>query len=255
MTRLLARLLCPMFLLITACGESSESSAGPTTQPSTTVAQSAMPAAQSDCQPRTVTFEPDADGPFPAAPVLPDDDGALAAAVADSFCSPEWVFVDVDGAEQTAKARAVLPRDDAACIADQLVEVLGAARVKELGLGAGPWSLIGFGLSSNSGERMIERAEAESIVEIFMECSDGWKLLLILSVTEGAETISDESAACVADLLPDEEAKAMLVTEIDRAYDDPSQPDAQPFPDNIEQLIAAFDECLSSEERGALDFD
>ncbi len=87
-----------------------------------------------------------------------------------------------------------------------------------------------------------------------MDCSEEWKLLLILTVTEGAETISDESAACVADRLADDDAKAMLTSEIDRAYDDPTQPDAQPFADSIEQLIAAFDDCLSPEERDNLDF-
>jgi hypothetical protein len=244
-----------MLLFLTACGGTPESSTASTTSEQlTTVAQSSTSTALADCRPRTVTFEPDADGPFPVTPVLPDDVEALASAVADTFCSPDWKFLLPDATERTATARTVLPSADAACIAGQLIEVLGAVRVKALALGAGPWGLLSFGLSNNSGEVQIERAEAESIVEAFMECSQEWKLLLISTVTEGADKISDESAGCVADQLADDDAKAMLISEIDRAYDDPSQPDAQPFADSIEPLIAAFDDCLSPEERDNLDF-
>jgi hypothetical protein len=186
--------------------------------------------------------------------VLPDDDGALAATVADSFCSPEWEFVNPDGTAQTVTARTVLPSDDAACIGDQLVDVLGAARTRELWLGVGPWHLLGFGLSNNYEELQIERAEAESMVDVFVACSDQWKLLLILSVTEGADKISDSSAGCVADLLTDDEARLMLIGEIDRAYDDPSQPDAQPFAELLEPLLVAYDQCLSPDERRHVKF-
>ena len=68
----------------------------------------------------------------------------------------------------------------------------------------------------DNGERQIDRAEAESIVDVLVDCSDQWKLLLILSVTQGADTISDSSAGCVADRLSDDEAKLMLIGEIDR---------------------------------------
>ena len=204
------------------------------------------------CQPRTVTYETATDGSL--TPVLQDDDDeALAVAIADSFCSPEWEFVAPDGTKQTVTARTVLPSDEAACIGDGLVEVLGAARAKELKLGAGPWSLLFLGFN-NFGERQIERAEAESIVDVLVECSDQWKLLLILSVTEGADKISDNSATCVADRLTDDEAKMMLVSEIDRAYDDPSQPEAQPFPETIEPLLAAYEACLSPNERREVKF-
>lgn len=200
------------------------------------------------CQPRTVTFEAVNDGSRPLAPVWPADDGALAAVIADSFCSPEWTTVAPDGTERTATARTVLPSDDAACIGDQLVEVLGATRAKELWFGVSSWHLLMFALSNNREERQVERAEAESIVDVFVECSDQWKLLLILSVTEGADKINDNSAGCVADRLTDDEAQLMLVGEIDRAYDDPSEPDAQPFPELLEPLLAAYDECLSPAE-------
>jgi hypothetical protein len=150
---------------------------------------------------------------------------------------------------------------------ERLVEVLGADRATELELGTGPWSLLFLGLFNNqppppqpgttspdNGERQIDRAEAESIVDVLVDCSDQWKLLLILSVTQGADTISDSSAACVADRLSDDEARSMLIGEIDRAYDDPSQPDAQPFPELIEPLLAAYEECLTPAELDSVDF-
>ncbi len=185
--------------------------------------------------------------------MLPDGDEAVAAAVADSFCSPEWTYAEPDGTERTWTARTVLPSDEAACMGDGLVEVLGAARATELKLGGGPWSVLFLGFS-NLGEHQIERGEAESIVDVLVECSDQWKLLLILSVTEGADTISDDSATCVADRLTDDEAQLMLVSEIDRAYDDPSQPDAQPFPETIEPLLDAYEECLTPNERRQVKF-
>lgn len=219
------------------------------------------------CQPRTLTFGTDTDGSRRMTPALPDDDEALAVAIADSFCSPEWKIIGPDGTDQTVTARTVLPREDAACIGDQLVEVLGAARATELEFGVGPWSLLSLGLFNNqpppprpgstlpvNDERQIDRTEAESIVDVLVGCSDQWKLLLILSVTQGADTISDNSARCVADRLTDKEAELMLVTEIDRAYDDPSQPDAQPFPETIEPLLTAYDECLSPGELDSVDF-
>ena len=46
----------------------------------------------------------------------------------------------------------------------------------------------------------------------------------------------------------------MLISEIDRAYDDPAQPDAQPFPESIEPLLAAYDECLTPAELNSVDF-
>ena len=246
----LAHLLILALLPLTACG--SDTSESPVL---------------TACQPRTVTFEPATDGSLPMTPVLPDDDEGVAAAIADSFCSPEWEYVEPDGTKQTVRARTVLPSDDATCIGDQLVGVLGAARAKELEFGTGPWSLLFLGLFNNqpppprpgstlpdNGERQIDRAEAESIVDVLVDCSDQWKLLLILSVTQGADTISDSSAGCVADRLSDDEAELMLIGEIDRAYDDPSQPDAQPFSELIEPLLAAYDECLTPAELDSVDF-
>ena len=229
-----AGLLPFMLVPLVACGAST-SETGPTT-------------ALSTCQPATMTFRAGSDGPHGVTAELPDGDEALASAIADMFCSPEWTFVEPDGTERTATSRTVLPADDAVCIGDQIVEVLGADRSKELWFGVGPWHLLGFALSNNAYELQIERPEAESIVDVFVECSDQWKLLLTLSVTEGADKISDNSADCVADLLTDDDARLILIGEIDRAYDDPSQPDAQPFPELLEPLLAAYDECLSPTE-------
>jgi hypothetical protein len=89
---------------------------------------------------------------------------------------------------------------------------------------------------------------------VFEECSESWKLLLMLSVTEGADGISDASAQCASDELADDDARSILVGEIDRAYDDPSQPDAEPFPDVVQPLVAVFQQCLTPDELGALDW-
>lgn len=244
----LAHLLVLALLPLPACGSDAAESPPPTA-----------------CQPRTVTYEPATDGSLPMTMVLPDDAEGVAAAIADSFCSPEWEYLQSDGTEQTFTARTILPVEDATCMGEQLVGVLGADRAKELKLGTGPWSLLFLGLDNNrpprpgstlpdNGERQIDRAEAESIVDVLVGCSDQWKMLLILSVTQGADTISDSSAGCVADRLSDDEAKSMLIGEIDRAYDDPSQPDAQPFPELLEPLLAAYDECLTPAELDSVDF-
>jgi hypothetical protein len=246
----MAHLLVLALLPLTACGSDTSESSAPTA-----------------CLPRTVTYESTTDGSLPMTPLLPDDEEGVAAAIADSFCSPEWKYVRPDGPEQTVRARTTLPVEDATCMGEQLVGVLGADRANELELGTGPWSVLFLGLLNNqpppprpgttspdNGERQIDRAEAESIVDVLVDCSDHWKLLLILSVTEGADTISDSSAGCVADRLSDDEAKSMLISEIDRAYDDPAQPDAQPFPESIEPLLAAYDECLTPAELNSVDF-
>ena len=190
-------LLC---LVFASCDDSDSSSAG-------------SPAV-ADCSPQIVTWELAADGS--STPVPPDGDEALVAAVAKTFCSTEWTAVYPDGTESSMPARAVLPGEDSACIADRLVASLGAARVQEFGLGVGPWSVLGFGLGNNFGGRQTSRAEAELVVEAFTACSDRWKLLLIRSVTEGADQIGDQSAACVDEKLDEDDAKEMLIGELDR---------------------------------------
>ena len=180
------------------------------------------------------------------------DDAALVAAVAGSFCST-WELTSGD--ETTLLSpRPLLPEEEAVCIGEGLVERLGPTRARALALGGGPWHLLGFALSGGDRADPVQRAEAEEIVDTFMTCSQSWKLLLALSVTEGTEEISDASARCINDRLSDDDARTIFIGEIVRDYDDPSQPDATPFPELIEPLISVFDECLSSAELGQVDW-
>jgi hypothetical protein len=107
-----------------------------------------------------------------------------------------------------------------------------------------------FALSNPS----IERAEAEQIVAAFADCADHWELLLVRSVTEGASEISDDSALCVEERLDDDDAREVFVGEIDRAYDDPAQPDATPFPELVVPLVSAMEACLTPEELDRMDW-
>ena len=52
---------------------------------------------------------------------------------------------------------------------------------------------------------------------------------MITSVTEGTDQISDESATCVADLVPDDEARDLFVLELDRPDDEAAYPDLTPY--------------------------
>ena len=100
----------------------------------------------------------------------------------------------------------------------------------------GPWQLLGFVLGNNMAPKALARSEAETIAAVFEECSESWKLLFMLSITEGTDAISDTSTQCASDKLADDDARSILVGEIDRAYDDPSQPDAEPFADLVQPL-------------------
>jgi hypothetical protein len=237
------------------CGDDSESESNATEAPTRTAA----------CEPQEVVIEAGEDG----LPVLPTvasaDDGALAEAIAASFCSPTYLETFVDGTQHTLSPRPVLDQQEALCIGDRIVDELGESRAHELWLRPGPWHLLGFALRNNRPPSMtertpelepktIDRTEAETIAGVFEECSESWKLLFMLSVTEGTEGISDASAQCASDNLADEDARAILVGEIDRAYDDPSQPDAEPFADLVQPLIAVFEQCLTPSELGELDW-
>jgi hypothetical protein len=232
-------LILAVSVLLVGCGDDDGSSA-----------------AGDACRPRTITVQSEPSvGPTP--PSLPSGDDGLALAIADSFCST-FVTVQPDGEREERAPRPVLPADEATCIGEGLVDDLGAERARESGLGTFPWSVLGFGLSNNMGDRPgnreIDRDQAEAIADTFRGCSESWELLLIQSVTEGADGISDESARCVSDELPDDTSEEMLVGELDRAYDDPSQPGATPFGELIQPLIDAFDECLTGSEQERLDF-
>jgi hypothetical protein len=218
-------------LLTTGCGDSQSTGA------------------TANCERRERNLSADSGGGSPR-PTLPEGDAALVAAVASSFCS---VFATTfpDGTERTSRAP-VVTQKEAACIGRTLVDRLGAARVRSLGLGLGPWSTLGIGITMSN---QIERSEAERIVDTFTTCSKSWKLLLITSVTQGADEISDKSAQCISEQISDDTTRTIFVGEIDRAYDDPSQPDAEPYPQLVEALVAAFDKCLTPTEQTAMDWD
>jgi len=124
------------------------------------------------------------------------------------------------------------------------------ARVREIGYGTSPWSVLGFGLRNHA---KIDRREAESIVAVFEKCSRSWDQLLIRSTTEGSDEISDASARCTAAKLADKDARAVFASEIDRAYDDPSTT-APPFGVEAEPLFRALEQCLTIDEIGNLDW-
>ena len=206
------------------------------------------------CADKVLTVTTDAGGQF-SEPTLPNGDGQLASMVAESFCSPVWTASSPDGSEVSFRSRPLLTGGEASCIGSGLVEALGADRLRELNaFGTGPWSTLGFGLSQNEGDKPATRADAEAIADVFIGCTDSWKLLLALSVTEGAKEIGDESAGCIDARLDADAARTMLVGELDRAYDDPAQPDATPFPDLIQPLVDVFEQCLTPEEQAQLDF-
>jgi hypothetical protein len=181
---------------------------------------------------------------------LPASDEALAATVAETFCST-WVITSPDGKTTLLP---VVTSEEGRCIGDGLVDGLQASRIRELSLLGRPWHLLGFALSNNGPSGGITRAEAERIVDTFKDCAQTWKLLLIKSVTQGADAISDESARCVRARLADGDARTILVGEIDRAYDDPSQKDAVPYPVLVKPLVAAFDSCLTPAELARMDW-
>jgi len=182
-----------------------------------------------------------------APPTLPAGDDELTAAVADTFCATFVVKLS-NGTTRTASP-VITSRTDARCIATSLLRSLGADRVRQLGFGRYAWSLLGFGLSNHAS---IQRAEAETNVAIFERCSKSWKLLMIKSITEGTDKISDASARCTSSRLSDRDARTIFAGELDRAYDE--GPGADPFGDAVEPLIKAMEKCLQPDELDRLDW-
>jgi hypothetical protein len=227
--------ILPVSVLLVGCGDDGGSSA-----------------AADACQPRTITVESATSG-VATPPSLPSGDDALALAIADSFCST-FVIVQPDGERMERAPRPVLPADEATCIGEGLVDELGAKWARDSWLGTGPWHLLGISLANNDGDRTLDRDRADAIADTFRRCSESWELLLIQSVTEGADEISDESARCVSDQLPDDTSEVMLAGKLDRAYDDRSQPDAPSLGELIQPLLDAFDACLTPTELDNLDF-
>lgn len=190
----------------------------------------------------------DVERPLPPAPGpdLPSDETERLQTIADSFCA-RWTVRYPEGTFSVLVPP--LPEDDARCIAQGLVDLLGVERLQALGFGTGPWSLLSFGLSHG---RAVDGAETASMVDVFAGCSPSFEQLLILSVTDGADEISAGSAACVADKLNDRTTRTILAGEMDRAYD--TDPDATPFPELIDPLVKAYDRCLTPAERSKVDF-
>jgi hypothetical protein len=129
------------------------------------------------------------------------------------------------------------------------VQKLGADRVRQLGLGLSSWSLLGFGLSNHAS---IQRPEADTIVDTFEKCSKNWELLMIKSVTQGTDKISDTSARCASQQLDDSDARNIFAGDIDRAYDE--DPNAVPFAEAVKPLIAAMEKCLKPDELAEIDW-
>jgi hypothetical protein len=170
------------------------------------------------------------------------DDASLAAAIAESFYTDEVPALP-DGTASTW--RPVVTASDAACIADGLIDTFGRQRLQELGFATGPWHLLGYAL----GLGPFDRFDAERIVDTFRSCASTWELLMILSATQGTDLISDESAACVSDAMPDDEARELFITELDRPYDD-GDGDLS----HLERLAGYYEECLTPEELARLDW-
>jgi hypothetical protein len=173
-------------------------------------------------------------------PTMPTDPEDLAATIAAAFAPTEPL---------PAPWRAWVTAEEADCIARQVIERLGADRVREIRFGLFPWSLLGYGLSLP-----IEVEDAEQIVEAFAGCSPHWELLGITSATEGTEYLSEESALCVAAALDDTLSREIFALELARPYDDVS-PGDQPDLSHLGDVVPAYEQCLTEQELNALDWD
>jgi hypothetical protein len=208
------------------------------------------------CEEQTVELEQADDGSGVFRRTEPIDDEQLTSAVAASFCAPWTLAYRIDDQDQVVPAapNPILPAEEAMCLGRGLVDELGAERVRQLGLDVEPWSTLGFALRNREADPPLKRPEADSMVAVIEGCTGAWKQVMFMTLTEGTDRISDESAACTAETLRDEDARVLFASELDRAYDDPSQPDAAPFPEVVQPLLDAFDECLTFEELDRLDF-
>ncbi len=181
--------------------------------------------------------------PTASMPTLPANDADLVRAITQAFHGDE--IIDPDGrVVWTSRVNEL----EATCIADQLVEAVGADRLRELRFGAFPFTLLGYGLSLP-----IELDEATVIAGVLRSCSPSWELLMITSATQGTDRISDASASCVQSALDDDVAAEIFAIELARPYDDaPSV--GGPDLSHLEPMIAAFDDCLTPQELNAIDW-
>lgn len=213
-----------------ACSDDDDDHAeisAPTTQAPTvtTTAATAVPSVATTTA--TVDATTTVTATIPARASFPDDAGAIEGIAATTFQYP--------GAPVTA--------EEAHCISDGLVHVFGRTRVEELGFGIGPWTLLGFALALGPWDR----ADSEAVVDTFRVCSPHWELLAIMSSTQGADMISIESARCVADALPDDQARELFVNGLVR-------PPGLAEDELRAQAAALYRSCLTPAEFAGMDF-
>jgi hypothetical protein len=181
--------------------------------------------------------------PTASMPTLPANDAELVGVITRAFHGDE--IVDPDG---RVVWKSQVDEQQATCIADQLVQEVGADRLRELRFGAFPFTLLGYGLSLP-----IELDEATVIVGVLRSCSPSWELLMITSATQGSDEISDESASCVQSALDDDVAAEIFAIELARPYDDtPSS--GGPDLSHLGPMVAAFEDCLTPQELNAIDW-
>ena len=179
--------------------------------------------------------------PTASMPTLPVDDNDLVRTITRAFYGDD--VVDPDG-RVVWKNR--VSETEATCIANQLVETVGADRLRELRFGAFPFTLLSYG-----SLLPVELDEATVIAGVLRSCSPTWELLMITSATSGTDRISDESATCVQTTLDDDVAAEIFAIELARPYDD-APTAGGPDLSHLEPMIAAFDECLTPQELNAI---
>ena len=138
---------------------------------------------------------------------------------------------------------------DAQCISDGLIGSLGVERIRELRVLQYPFGPLGYGLTMQ-----IELDDAQSMVETLRRCSPDWELLMITTITQGTEFMSEESARCVAIALDDEVSQWTFVLELVPPYDDEPTPTG-PDLSHLDPVISSFQACFSDQELNAIDFD
>jgi hypothetical protein len=181
--------------------------------------------------------------PTASMPTLPASDDQLAATIARAFYADE-----ISDPEGRVVWRPWVTESDATCIGNEIVASLGADRVRELHFGVFPFTLLGYGLSLP-----IEIDDATVIAEALRGCSTDWELLMITSVTQGTDQMSEASARCAQSALDDDLSEEIFATELARPYDD--QPSTSgPDLSHLGPLAAAFEECLTAQELNAIDW-